>query len=73
MKTKSAVLFCAAALAAAAASAAVDPLEATSPKAYTNAAGKVLLYRVMGPAKMESGRKYGCGRHRRLRLCADAC
>ena len=58
MKTKSAVLFCAAALAAAAASAAVDPLEATSPKAYTNAAGKVLLYRVMGPAKMESGRKY---------------
>ena len=50
MKTKSAVLFCAAALAAAAASAAVDPLEATSPKAYTNAAGKVLLYRVMGPA-----------------------
>ena len=45
-------------LGAAAAGAAVDPVAATAPKAYTNAAGKVLLYRVMGPAKMESGRKY---------------
>ena len=58
MKNRNAVLVCAAALAAAAAGAAVDPLEATSPKAYTTAVGKVLHYRIKGPAEAEPGRKY---------------
>lgn len=36
----------------------VKPLEVTVPKAYTNAAGKVLLYRLAEPAKVEAGKKY---------------
>ena len=52
------ILACAAIAAALSARAAVDPLEVTVPKAYTNAAGKVLLYRVAEPAKSEPGKKY---------------
>ena len=36
----------------------VNPLEVTVPKAYTNAAGKVLLYRAATPARVEAGKKY---------------
>ena len=36
----------------------VNPLEVTVPKAYTNAAGKVLLYRAATPARVETGKKY---------------
>jgi len=36
----------------------VNPLEVTVPKAYTNAAGKVLLYRAATPARVEPGKKY---------------
>ena len=36
----------------------VDPFAVTVPKAYTNAAGKVLLYRLAEPAKAEAGKKY---------------
>ena len=36
----------------------VNPLEITVPKAYTNAAGKVLLYRAATPARVEPGKKY---------------
>ena len=58
----------AAALAASEASAAALPAAAdwTEPRAYTNAAGKVLLYRWAEPAKAEPGKvRYtevpGCG------------
>lgn len=64
MKTSNAMKLIAFAFAAAlAASAAADW---TEPRAYTNAAGKVLLYRWAGPAKAEPGKvRYtevpGCG------------
>ena len=55
---KSVVSCVVAATAAFAANAAVDPMEVTVPKAHTNAAGKVLLCRMVGPAKEEPDKKY---------------
>jgi len=52
------LVMCAVAAAAMSVGAEVKPLEVTVPKAYTNAAGKVLLYRLAEPAKVEAGKKY---------------